>query len=71
MPMGYPKFMQQGGKNRFIFRCNKFNKTVIFDPYLEVSEEDDTDDSSPPPDHATSNHLNVFMFVALVATFFL
>ncbi|XP_073250456.1 uncharacterized protein [Porites lutea] len=73
MPMGYPRFVTQGSKNRFIFRCNKFNRTVIFDPYLEVSEGDDTDDSSPmpPTENATSIHVNVFMFITLLATFFM
>ena len=73
MPMGYPRFMRQGSKNKFIFRCNKFNRTVIFDPYLEVSEGDDTDDSSPmpPTENATSIHVNVFTFITLLATFFM
>ena len=73
MPMGYPRFVTQGSKNRFIFRCNKFNRTVIFDPYLEVSEGDDTDDNSPmpPTENATSIHVNVFMFITLLATFFM
>ena len=73
MPMGYPMFVTQGSKNRFIFRCNKFNRTVIFDPYLEVSEGDDTDDSSPmpPTENATSIHVNFFMFITLLATFFM
>ena len=81
MPMGYPRFVRQGSKNRFIFRCNKFNRTVIFDPYVEVSEGDDTDDSSPmppsdsspmvPTENATSIHVNVFMFITLLATFFM
>ena len=80
MPMGYPMFVRQGNKNRFIFRCNKFNRTVIFDPYVEVSEGDDTDDSPMPPtdsspmvptENATSIHVNVFMFITLLATFFM
>ena len=80
MPMGYPMFVRQGSKNRFIFRCNKFNRTVIFDPYLEVSEGDDTDDSPMPPtdsspmvptENATSIHVNVFMFITLLATCFM
>ena len=72
MPMGYPRFLRQGSKNRFIFRCNKFNRTVIFDPYLEVSEGDDTDGSPmPPTENATSIHVNVFMFITLLATFFI
>lgn len=80
MPMGYPRFVRQGSKNRFIFRCNKFNRTVIFDPYVEVSEGDDTDDSPMPPtdsspmvptEKATSIHVNVFMFITLLATFFM
>lgn len=73
MPMGYPRFVRQGSKNRFIFRCNKFNRTVIFDPYLEVSEGDDTGDSSPmpPTENATSIHVNVLMFITLLATFFM
>ena len=78
--MGYPRFVRQGSKNRFIFRCNKFNRTVIFDPYVEVSEGDDTDDSPMPPtdsspmvptENATSIHVNVFMFITLLATFFM
>ena len=80
MPEGYPRFVRQGSKNRFIFRCNKFNRTVIFDPYVEVSEGDDTDDSPMPPtdsspmvptENATSIHVNVFMFITLLATFFI
>ncbi|KAM7436842.1 hypothetical protein ABFA07_013421 [Porites harrisoni] len=88
MPEGYPRFVRQGSKNRFIFRCNKFNRTVIFDPYVEVSEGDDTDDSPMPPtdsspmpptdsspmvptENATSIHVNVFMFITLLATCFM
>lgn len=73
MPMGYPRLVRQGSKNRFIFRCNKFNRTVIFDPYLEVSEGDDTGDSSPmpPTENATAIHVNVLMFITLLATFFM
>ena len=73
MPEGYPMFVRQGSKNRFIFRCNKFNRTVIFDPYLEVSEGDDTGDSSPmpPTENATAIHVNVLMFITLLATFFM
>ena len=88
MPEGYPKFVRQGSKNRFIFRCNKFNRTVIFDPSVEVSEGDDTDDSPMPPtdsspmpptdsstmvptENATSIHVNVFMFITLLATCFM
>ena len=50
MQMGYPK---QGSKNRFILQCNKFNKTVIFEPHLEVSEEDNSS-PMPPIENATS-----------------
>ena len=80
MPMGYPMFVRQGSKNRFIFRCNKFNRTVIFDPYVEVSEGDDKDDSPMPPtdsspmvptENATSIHVNVLMFITLLATCFM
>ena len=80
MPVGYPMFVRQGSKNRFIFRCNKFNRTVVFDPYVEVSEGDDTDDSPMPPadsspmvptENATSIHVNVFMFITLLATCFM
>ena len=69
MPSGYPKLMEQGGNQRFVFRGHRFNSSIVFDPVMDLEEDDDDDDGDK--DHAASIHLNVFLFVAVLAALFM
>ena len=71
MPQGFPKFDDiGGGKQRFTFRCHKFNHTILFDPVIDLDDEDDDGDGDKES-HATSIQLNFFMFVAVLASLFM
>ena len=35
----YPKFMEKGNKQKFIFRFPRANKRILYDPGLEVGED--------------------------------
>lgn len=67
MTDGFPKFE----KGVFIFRAPRFNAAIVFDPVTtlgdELSEDDDDDDDK---DLASSLQLNIFMFLAMLASAF-
>lgn len=67
MTNGFPKFE----KGVFIFRAPRFNAAIVFDPVTtlgdELSEDDDDDDDK---DLASSLQLNIFMFLAMLASAF-
>ena len=72
MPSGYPKLMEQGENQRFIFKGPRFNNSIVFDPVMDIEEDDDDDDGGDgDKDLASSIHLNVFLFVAVLAALFM
>ena len=42
MSSGYPKMVSQGSKNSFVFRFEKFNGTVFYDPAVDVTSSSGT-----------------------------
>ena len=71
MTDGFPKFE----KGVFIFRAPRFNAAIVFDPVTtlgdELSEDDeDDDDDDDDKDLASSLQLNIFMFLAMLASAF-
>ena len=59
----------------FLFRGPRFNRTITFDPVVELAEDDEVDGdgggNGGNENHASTKHINVFMFVAVVGTLFL
>lgn len=70
MPSDYPKLEEQGGKQRFVFRGPRFNRSVFFDPVVELNEDAD-EDGDGDGSLASSIELNVFLFVAMLAAIFM
>ena len=72
MPNGYPKFMEQGGNQRFVFRGPRFNISIVFDPVVDLEEDDDDEDGDDDnKDRASSIHLNVFLLFAVLGALFM
>ena len=46
MPGSYPMYLQEGGKDKFIFRFPKFANKVYYDPTMNMGTDDDDDDSN-------------------------
>ena len=46
MPDSYPMYLQEGGKDKFIFRFPKFANKVYYDPIVKIDTDDDDDDSN-------------------------
>ena len=71
MTAGFPKFETRGNKHVLIFRAPRFNSSIVFDPVTtlgdELSEDDDDDEGK---DLASSIQLNIFMFLATLASAF-
>ena len=71
MTAGFPKFETRGNKQVLIFRAPRFNSSIVFDPVTtlgdELSEDDDDDEGK---DLASSIQLNIFMFLATLASAF-
>ena len=69
----FPKFMTQGSQQRFIYRSRKFNDSVVFDPAVSIQadEEDKDEDKDDDESSAFAIDLNVFMFVVMLAGFFM
>ena len=71
MTTGFPKFETRGNKQVLIFRAPRFNSSIVFDPVTtlgdELSEDDDDDEGK---DLASSIQLNIFMFLATLASAF-
>ena len=65
MPSGFPKFEDNENIERFIYRADRFNSTVVFDPAVNTEEIEDEENQ------ASSIHLNIFMFVAMLAAYFM
>ena len=75
MTAGFPKFETRGNKHVLIFRAPRFNSSIVFDPVAtlgdELSEDDDDDDDDDEgKDLASSIQLNIFMFLATLASAF-
>ncbi|XP_015757532.1 PREDICTED: skeletal aspartic acid-rich protein 1-like isoform X3 [Acropora digitifera] len=84
---GFPKLVEQGNQQMLLFRGPRFNRTITFDPVMELTEDDDGDgngngngDGNGDGDgdgngdnenHASTMCINVFMFVAVLGTLFL
>ena len=75
MPPGFPKLMEQGVVQRFIFRGPRFNRTIVFDPVVELEVDDDEGDGDGDgdgdKDRASSIHLNALLFVAVLVAIFM
>ncbi|XP_076088901.1 uncharacterized protein LOC143059307 [Mytilus galloprovincialis] len=41
-PTGYPKLEQKGSKTLFVFRFDKFSKSVLYDPQVDLGKSPDT-----------------------------
>ena len=70
-----------------LFRGPKFNRSITFDPVVELAEDDDVNGegggdsggdgggdgggNGDNENHASTTYINVFMFVAVVGTLFL
>ena len=57
-----------------LFRGPRFNRTITFDPVMELAEDDDDDGENGNGDnenHASTVYINVFLFVAVLGTLFL
>lgn len=67
MAPGFPKVEERGQKQLFIFRCPKFNNSLVIDPMLDLPEEDE---GSGDSDHASSIHFNVSLFFVMLAALF-
>lgn len=73
----YPKFEKRGNKKVLIFKASRFMSSIVFDPVTtlgdELSEDDDDDDDDDEDDKdvASAIKLNVFMFFAMLAAFFM
>lgn len=70
----YPKFEKRGNKNMLIFKAPRFMSSIVFDPVTTLGDElseDDDDDDEDGKDAASAIKLNVFMFVAMLAAFFM
>lgn len=82
---GYPKLFEQGNQQMLLFRGPRFNRTITFDPVMELTEDDDGDGNGngdgdgdgdgdgngDNENHASTMCINVFMFVAVLGTMFL
>ena len=65
---GFPKLFGQGNQQMLLFRGPRFNRTITFDPVMELSEDDD---GNGDENHASTTYINVFMFIAVLGTLFL
>ena len=64
-----------------LFSGPRFNRTITFDPVMELTEDDDGDGNGngdgdgdgngDNENHASTMCINVFMFVAVLGTMFL
>lgn len=52
-PSGYPKLVQKGSKTLFVFRFDKFSKSVLYDPQVDLGKSPDTTDT-PTTDRETN-----------------
>ena len=66
---GFPKLIEHGTNQLFLFRGPKFNRTITFDPVVELEEEED-DDNEYENGRASIINMNAIMFVAIIGTFF-
>ena len=70
---------EQGNQQMLLFRGPRFNRTITFDPVMELAEDDDDDDggdgngggNGDNENHASTVYINVFLFVAVLGTLFL
>ncbi|XP_044184682.1 skeletal aspartic acid-rich protein 1-like [Acropora millepora] len=74
---GYPTLVEQGNNQMLLFRGPRFNRTITFDPVMELAEDDDGDGdgngggNGDNENHASTMYINVFLFVAVLGTLFL
>lgn len=66
----YPKFEKRGNKNMLIFKAPKFMSSIVFDPVTTLGDEL-SDDDEDDKDVASAIKLNVCMFIAMLAAFFM
>ena len=62
MPGSYPMYLQEGGKDKFIFRFPKFANKVYYDPTVNMGTDDDDKDDS----NGAANAKFSFSLLALV-----
>ena len=67
---GFPKLFGQGNQQMLLFRGPRFNRTITFDPVMELAEDDDGGGNGDE-NHASTTYINVFMFIAVLGTLFL
>ena len=68
MEAGYPKMVVRGSKTSFVFRFEKFNNTIFYDPALDLSE---SDDGNSPGDGDSSGEIVKVSFVLMVFALFI
>ena len=60
-----------------LFRGPRFNRTITFDPVMELAEDDDDGEdgnggeNGDNENHASTMYISVFLFVAVLGTMFL
>ncbi|XP_074606804.1 skeletal aspartic acid-rich protein 1-like [Acropora palmata] len=74
---GFPKLSGNGNNQMLLFRGPRFNRTITFDPVMELAEDDDGGgdenggENGDNENHASTMYINVFLFVAVLGTLFL
>ena len=79
---GFPKLSGNVNNQMLSFRGPRFNRTITFDPVMELAEDDDDGGDGNGGEngdiffhfyenHASTVYINVFLFVAVLGTLFL
>jgi len=66
MPAGFPKLEKKEGKQRFIYRCRRFNNSVVFDPAINMEADEEEEEN-----HAVSIQLSVVMLLVMFLGLFI
>lgn len=58
LPQGFPQLIQRGSRQSFVFRFRKFDKTVFYDPQLNVDGSKETDETGTSKTDTDNNSLD-------------
>lgn len=58
LPRGFPQLIQKGSRQSFVFRFRKFDKTVFYDPQLNVDGSTETEETRTSTTDTDNNSLD-------------